>query len=148
MTDSARPFARTHEAAREVRTAMSGYGAARRDGLSMPPMVAEEPRAEAALDVERPQLGRLAFHPEDRPYRQPARRSRWPWLLTIIVVAVSAELLWLAYEEVIRLQPTIPAARQELSPSVINPPPELLPKPSENLTTAAAKPPKPRFKPR
>lgn len=147
MTDSARPFARTHEAAREVRTAMSGYGAARRDGLSMPPAVAEEARADVA-SVDHVQLGSLTFHPEDRPYRQPARKSRWPWLLTIIVFAVSAELLWLAYEEVTRLQPTIPAARQELSPSVINPSPEPLLKSSEILTTTAAKPPKPRFKPK
>ncbi len=126
---------------------MSGYGAARRDGLSMPSVVAEEARADVVC-VDRTQLGRLAFHPEDRPYRQPARRSRWPWLLTVIVVAVSVELVWLAYEEVTRLRPATPAAHQELSPSVINPPPELLPKPSEILTTAAAKPPKPRFKPR
>lgn len=147
MTDSARPFARTHEAAREVRTAMSGYGAARREGLSMPSVVAEEARADVA-SVDYVQLGRLAFHAEDRPYRQPARKSRWPWLLTIIVFAVSAELLWLAYEEVTRLQPTIPAARRELSPSVINPSPEPLLKSSEILTTTAAKPPKPRFKPK
>ncbi len=141
------PFSRTHEAARQVRAAMSGHGAAHREGFSARLGVPETARPELAR-VGHGQIGMLAFTAEDSPYRQQTRRSRWPWLLTVIVVAVFVEIVWFAYEEVNRLRPAGLVTHEELAPSVTTPPPKPLLKPLETLMAEAVEPPKPRFKPR
>lgn len=141
------PFSRTHEAACEVRAAMSDRGTARSEGLSTRLGAPEEARPEPAHVAHGP-LGRLAFTTEDRPYRQQTRRSRWPWLVTVVVVAVFVEILWFAYEEVNRLRPTGLSAQEELTLRVTTPPPKPLLKPLDMLLAEAVEPPRPRLKPR
>lgn len=137
MADSARPFSRTYDAARQARVATTGFGVARRGGFSRHSGFAERVHDELA-SVGYAQLGALTFIAEDRPHRQRKRRSRWPWLLTAIVVAVFVDIVWLAYEEVYRIPPGSQAAQNGPTHSMINPPPKPLLKPLDLLMAEAA----------
>lgn len=129
------PFSRTHEAARVTRAAMSGYGAP------------QEARPEPASVAHSP-LRMPAGTTEDRPGRRQTRRSRWPWLVTVVVMVVFVEVLWYAYEEVNRLRSAGLVAQEKLTPVATTPPPKPLLKPLETLMAEVVGPPRPRLKPR